>query len=258
MPERPAASPPQRAAAAWAAVAANPVWYHTIDLAPRVATPGMIDLRDTAARVLPERLDGRRCLDVGTFDGFWAFELERRGGTVTALDLPGVDAATWPPLHRDRLLREARERELELGVGFRLAHEVLGSGVARVERDVLALEPEDVGGPFDLVFVGAVLLHLRDPVGALERLLRVLRPGGELLLLEQWSRSASWRSPRRPAARFQTLETPFNWWVPNLAALRAWVLTAGFEGVALGPRIVPPSRPEMPARFVRLRARRPA
>ena len=57
------------------AVARNPAWYHTIELAPGVVTPGEIDLRKLAARVLPDRLDGLRALDVGTFDGFWAFEL---------------------------------------------------------------------------------------------------------------------------------------------------------------------------------------
>jgi hypothetical protein len=61
-----------------AAVAANPVWYHSIELAPGLVTPGHIDLRPVARRVLPERMEGR-ALDVGTFDGFWAFELERRG-----------------------------------------------------------------------------------------------------------------------------------------------------------------------------------
>ena len=53
-------------------------WYHTIEIAPGVRTPGLVDLRSVAPRVLPDDLSGVRALDVGTFDGFWAFELERR------------------------------------------------------------------------------------------------------------------------------------------------------------------------------------
>src|SRR5882762_10640795 len=62
-------------------------WYHTVELTPDVTTPGWIDLRDIVDRVgFPARLDGVRALDVGTADGFWAFELERRGASVVAID----------------------------------------------------------------------------------------------------------------------------------------------------------------------------
>lgn len=54
-------------------------WYHTIELAPDVVTPGWFDCRPVATRVLPASCEGLRCLDVGTFDGVWAFEMERRG-----------------------------------------------------------------------------------------------------------------------------------------------------------------------------------
>lgn len=93
-----------------AAIAANPVWYHSIELAPGLVTPGHIDLRPVARRVLPERMEGR-ALDIGTFDGFWAFELERRGAQVMAIDAETVDQAQWPPIHRERLEAAARDME---------------------------------------------------------------------------------------------------------------------------------------------------
>ncbi|MCL4414877.1 MAG: hypothetical protein M1522_09075, partial [Actinobacteria bacterium] len=42
-------------------------WYHTMELAPGVVTPGWFDLRPVAGKVgLAPGLSGMRCLDVGT------------------------------------------------------------------------------------------------------------------------------------------------------------------------------------------------
>lgn len=66
-------------------------WWHTIDIAPGVVTPGSWELRPAAGRMpWPGGGDFRnlRCLDIGTMDGFWAFEMERRGAAdVVASDL---------------------------------------------------------------------------------------------------------------------------------------------------------------------------
>ena len=73
-------------------VRANPVWYHTIDLAPGVVTPGWFDLRPVVERMPWPSVAGKRCLDVGTYDGFLAFEMERRGAAeVVAVDLDDHD-----------------------------------------------------------------------------------------------------------------------------------------------------------------------
>src|SRR5439155_16266083 len=73
-------------------------WYHTLELAPGVVTEGMFDHRPYVDRYrLPADLRGRRVLEVGTFDGFWAFELERRGARVTAIDVDRVEHYDWPP-----------------------------------------------------------------------------------------------------------------------------------------------------------------
>jgi SAM-dependent methyltransferase len=219
----------------------NRVWYHSVELAPGVVTPGQVDLRGVAARLLPDDLSGKRALDVGTFDGFWAFEMERRGAQVVAIDVERIEAAEWPGRSRARLERTAEEMDIQLGRGFRLAAEALGSEVERVICNVYELAPEAIGGPVDFCFSGAILLHLRNPVGALERIRATLARGGELRLLEPVSISLSLRSPRRAAARFQGAESDFNWWLPNLAALRAWPCAAGFDRVRRVAIVRPPS-----------------
>ena len=234
-------------------IAANPRWYHTIDLGSEGVTPGLIDLRAVAAKVLPRDLGGKRALDIGTFDGFWAFELEKRGAEVVATDLEEAHDAEWPPHRREELRAEADRLGVQLGLGFRLASEALGSGVRRVVCDVRELEPEAIGGAVDLAFCGALLLHLRDPVGALERMRGVLAPGGALVLLEPVLLGASLLP--RPYARFEPAERAFNWWVPNLATLRAWLRVAGFARVRRRGFHRPPAREGMRQWHVALEAR---
>src|SRR5262245_11495722 len=133
-------------------------WYHTIDLEHGVATPGFVDRRSVTDRYgLPASLVGMRCLDVGTYDGFWAFEMERRGAQeVIALDLDSPLDLDVPRLQRRAL--ESNPTMLEalgvgqIGSGFKLAHEILGSRATRATVDVYKLT-EDSLGLFDVVFV---------------------------------------------------------------------------------------------------------
>jgi SAM-dependent methyltransferase len=175
---------------------------------------------------------------------------------VVAIDVEKVDDAQWPPIHRDALRADAAALGIELGTGFRTAAAALGSQVERVVCDVLDVEPARIGGPVDLAFCGALLLHLRDPVAALERLHGTLKPGGSLVVLEPLAVRETLLSPRRPLARYEPLTTTFNWWRPNLAALRGWLLTAGFTRVERRGFHRPPSVPQMRTWYVALEATR--
>jgi tRNA (mo5U34)-methyltransferase len=196
-------------------------WYHTQELAPGLVTPGMFDLRPFVGHYgLPDDLSEMRALDVGTFEGFWAFELERRGAEVTAIDVDRIQDLDWP--RRLRPVEDGRR-----GEGFELAKEALGSSVERVGVSVYDATPNRLGGPFDLVFCGSVLIHLRDPMLALERMAGLC--AGRLILAEEYSR----RLQLLPfaAAEFRG-ETPWStWWRPSARSWLAMVRTAGFEDV---------------------------
>src|SRR4051794_27943263 len=156
-------------------------WYHVLELAPGVVTPGWYDLRGVVARVpLPASLAGARCLDIGTFDGVWAFEMERRGAAeVIGIDILDPRAWDWPVAASEQAISDL-ERRKEGGAGFEIARTALDSRVQRRERSIYDLDPE-VDGEFDLVYLGSLLLHLRDPVRALERARSVCR--GRLLVV---------------------------------------------------------------------------
>ena len=240
-------------------IADNPAWYHTIDLPDGRFTPGYVDWRRHARRVLPDSLNGLRALDVGTYDGFWAFEMESRGATVTAIDVAALDHAAWPPVNRAKLAADAQAFGLELGRGFRIASALRESSVQRVECDVLDLSPAAVGGRFDLVFLGALLLHLRDPVRALENILSVLEPGGRLILVEAISLPETILHPRTPLARFDTMANAMNWWLPNVRTLHHYLWAAGFRSSSrLGGLLRPPANPAMRCWYYGLEALAPA
>src|SRR5438445_13590752 len=117
-------------------------WYHTIELAPEVVTPGWFDTRGIVDELpFPETLEGKRCLDVATFDGFWAFEMERRGAAeVHAIDVLDPLAWDWPANSTSGVM-EALEQRQERGRGFEIAREALGSSVERLEMSVYDLDP---------------------------------------------------------------------------------------------------------------------
>lgn len=200
-------------------------WYHTMDLGHGVVTPGFVDHRLQLPQYqLPESMAGLRCLDIATFDGFWAFEFERRGAAeVIALDLPDrthQDCPRW-------LLRKPAEFKLTErdDAGFLLAHEAYDSRVKRVEKSVYELDPE-VDGMFDLVFISDVLVHLRDPQLAIERAYSVCR--GDIIIADVYSPELEGLGDV-PVARF--LGPGETWWKPNVACLRQMMTVAGFEPV---------------------------
>jgi tRNA (mo5U34)-methyltransferase len=208
-------------------------WYHTIELRPGLTTPGWFDTRPVADRLPWPALAGARCLDVGAFDGFWGFEMERRGAAeVVAVDVLDPARWDWPPGSSAEVEAAIGARKGQ-GDGFLVAAGALGSRVQRHELSVYDLDPDRLGS-FDLCYVGSLLLHLRDPVRALERVRGVLRPGGRLLLVDAIDLELTLRHPRAPVARLDGLGRPW-WWNPNPAALARIVVAAGFD-VEQGPQ----------------------
>src|SRR5579864_629924 len=73
-----------------AGLEACPEWYHSIELAPGVITPGRVSSEVLADRWRALRLPdlrGKSVLDVGAYDGFYSFSAEAAGAArVVALD----------------------------------------------------------------------------------------------------------------------------------------------------------------------------
>ena len=208
------------------------LWFHTIDLGDGNVTPGVVDVRDAARKILPEDLAGQRAVDFGTFDGFWAFALERRGADVTAVDLESFAQTEFHPYQREERLRAAGDDAP--GTRFPLAHALLESNVTKVHTPIYDVTTDMIGGPVDLAFIGALTVHLQDPVRGLEAVKNVIKPGGRIILVDEISVKLSLLRPRQATAELRAMNTTFDWWVANMACLRDWLRVTGFTDVQRG------------------------
>lgn len=198
-------------------------WWHTIDIAPGVLTAGAWDLRRMADRIpWPVSLRGARCLDIGTMDGFWAFEMERRGAAAVL----GIDLADTTRLDLPFDLRlNNRSPATRPGQTFRLAADLLGSCAVWNDLSVYDLSPARVG-KFDLIFLGYTLNLLRDPVAALEAIREVCR--GAVIVLDEISLPLTLLH-RQPIAQLAPRPGYQEWWVFNAAGLRRALTVTGLK-----------------------------
>ena len=199
-------------------------WYHQIEIRPGITTPGINNSAHTLRRLdLAARYDGLRVLDIGARDGYFSFELERRGAEVVAVDY--MDPAE---------------------TGFPVARELLGSSVDFHVENIYDLTPER-HGTFDLVLFLGLLYHLRDPLLALDRIWDVCNPAAVLMLETQLLDNALLvgEGDFRALADIDPALTDVclmqfypedslngdhsNYWAPNAACTHGMLRAAGFE-----------------------------
>jgi tRNA (mo5U34)-methyltransferase len=211
-------------AVARATVETVPFWFHTFALnrAEGIYTPGAA--RDHRYRVstLPEDFAGMSVLDVGCFDGFYAFLAERRGAErVVAVDNEQYRlwvASRWGV-------------ELKGAEGFRAVHRLLGSAVEYRRMDAFALDGLDEC--FDLVYCFGILHRVENPLGLL-RVLRGRTVEGGTLLVETYGVGPEDRDG--PAIRVSEPEEvyardEFVYWGFGDAGLQRLARIAGFSRV---------------------------
>jgi tRNA (mo5U34)-methyltransferase len=186
------------------AIASVPHWYHRIELAPGVVTPGVNDSPKVLSLLgLPEDCRGARALDIGTRDGFFAFELERRGADVLGVDYVAKSAS-----------------------GFAVASEILRSRVVYLQENIYNLDPKKIGA-FDIVLFLGLLYHLPEPLSAIHLVRSLSR---NLMYLESHVTRAYGDEPvMRYLQRDLLNNDPTNFWAPNVACLKDMLLTSEFK-----------------------------
>jgi hypothetical protein len=109
--------------------------------------------------------------------------------------------------------------------------DLLGLRARFVNARVYDVSPRLFGGRrFDLVFMGSLLMHVRDPVGALMAARSVCR---DLLITNALVTPGD--ESGTPTMEFINSERDkANWWRPNRACLSGMLSSAGFRDVDVG------------------------
>jgi len=190
-------------------------WCHSFRLPDGTLIDGYNSLRNLHERYsrfpIPPNLSGTRVLDIGTWDGWFAFEAERHGAEVTAIDC--IEVPNFLEIRR----------QLSSRVDYRIVdlYDVPAAGL----------------GQFDIVFFLGVLYHLKHPLLALEIVCSLTR---DIALVESFvTDSGTWQEHQGDIPTMEFYETDElggqldNWIGPTVGCLLALCRSAGFARVDL-------------------------
>ena len=204
-------------------------WFHNIHLPGDIQTAPDHFLGDfpkfkweAIKTSIPEDLSGWKVLDIGCNAGYYTFELAKRGARVTGIDLD------------NHYLRQASWVAETLGLDDRVEFR---------QMQVYDLARENT--TYDMIWFMGVFYHLRYPMLALdivaEKVSRLMvfqtlslneeeevitekdYPFNERQVME----SKGW--PKMAFIENSFAGDPTNWWVPNKAAIKAMLRSAGFD-----------------------------
>ena len=232
-------------------------WFHSIDLGHGVRTKGLsIRARRSPTGSSPTSRD-RSVLDIGAWDGYYSFLAERNGTSrASSRSTTTRGASTFRRRERywnecrangtlpdhnaghDRLLATRAPRSARLRLRARRRSEATSKPWSRTSPPSTSTSL----GSFDVVLYLGVLYHMKEPLTCLER---AARGDASVAVIE----TAAIRIPsagRQSLLAFHSggdLNRDYgNWYVPNIEALEALVLAAGFSRVEIvqGPPPKPP------------------
>lgn len=190
-------------------------WWHSFEFPSGERVDGVRSTQELNRQLarfhVPNDISGKRVLDIGAWDGWFSFEMERRGADVLAVD-------SWD------------------NPRFRYAHTQFNSRVHYCVEDLYDLTPRKIGH-FDIVLFFGGLYHLKHPVLALEKVCALTRDVAyvESHVIDRGLRSAL-RATRAVMEFYETNELAGradNWIGPNSRCLLALCRVAGFARARL-------------------------
>ena len=204
-------------------------WYHKIDLGQGVITPGLnIDplwdmIRKTRNKI---NYEGKKVIDIASFDGMWAFEAEKLGAELVV----------------------ATDVYFETFKNFLFCKEVLNSKVIPYynvspydlwnRMDVFLQENWGVQRPyerlFDIVQHLGLLYHLRDPMLTLSQARSVIKSGGYLLIetaVVVNENASLMLFNGIPPDNQRIYPDTTTWWAPTLPCLKEMLKASLFEPI---------------------------
>ena len=190
-------------------------WYHSFRFG-NVYAPGTITslkYQMWVSSLIPENLEGKTVLDIGTADGFYSFLCESRGAKkVVAVDwikFPGFSAA---------------HKILDSSVEFqKLVIDDSTRGFTELKSDIGSIT--DIKEKFDIILLFGVLYHLPNPVMVIRNL---FMNTNALLIASHIIDSDEPAMYYYPESSLTPGDTT-NWWVPTPSCLIDIGERTGFE-----------------------------
>jgi tRNA (mo5U34)-methyltransferase len=199
-------------------------WFHSIEIAEQLVTPGAVSL--AIERALSDiyfgmGISGLSVLDIGAWDGFYSFEAEARGASRVV----AVDKYAW----------EGAGNSAGKKACFEFARKARQS---RVEDRVVNIAETNIAtlGRFDLVLFNGLFYHLADAMAALRQAAEM---AVQIITVETF---VDLWNEQRPAMVFYPGEThapthPQTGWGPNSTCMFALLRHLGFPTVLEFPTL---------------------
>ena len=180
-------------------------WYHSFRFGD-VYAPGAItslQYQMWVSSIIPENLEGKTVLDIGTADGFYSFLCESRGAkkvvAVDWLEFPGFTAA---------------HKILNSNVEFRkLVVDDSTIGFSKIKSQIGTID--EIKEKFDIVLLFGVLYHLPSPIMVIQKL---FKNTSMLLIASHIIDSKEPAMYYYPEGSLTPGDTT-NWWVPTPSCL---------------------------------------
>jgi hypothetical protein len=207
-------------------------FYHVTELPNGEVIDGPWDLRGCGPDYLGKiELEGKRVLEMGPASGYLTFWMESQGADVVGFDVGFDKCIDLLPVPGSDMRAERAEHMRAVGHvqnSWWYQHALRSSQAKMVYGDIYDM-PTDLGH-FEVAFYGAILLHLRDPFGALSS-------GGQRAdtivvtdAIQDWA-----DVPDSNTMRFDPKgnEILTNWWTITPGAVVAMLARLGFDDVTM-------------------------
>ena len=198
---------------------------------------GEWDLRDGIQSYLGNvEFNGKRVLEIGTADGFLSIHMEKQGADVVAYDLSEDFSWDIVPFSRYdycHIISNWKTHIKKLNNAFWLSHRANRSKAKMVYGSVYTI-PKEIGFVYISTF-GSVLLHVRDPFLALQKVLNLTKE--TVIITEVCSRycllhnlfGKIGKSYLTFVPNFKKCEPQETWWSFNPEIVKKFIGILGFE-----------------------------
>lgn len=194
-------------------------WYHTFHFDSGVSVRGTWDIEPDIAGYRFPKLKGRTVLDIGAASGWFSCWFAQQGAKVTAVDAGDPARLDWFGGHADAGYLDFEPSTSQV----QLISDALDLDIEVIQSTIY--DVGSLGRRFDVVFLGCILIHVRDAIGALSAVRAVCK--------EQMICSSPVIDDKAPIPLmyWEPRAGGLNWFVPNDVCYPLWFEAAGWSDI---------------------------